>query len=158
MPEEIRLNLGCGQRKIAGYVNIDMRRDEKLNVLPDVVLDVTEGLPYENDSVIEVRAYDFLEHIKPSCVIPLIEEVYRVLVPGGKFDTLTPSTDGRGAFQDPTHVSFWNANSWDYYIEDELRGLYGIKAKFKNVLIHDLRGVKNIIHTHAVLYACKTVN
>ena len=27
----------------------------------------------------------------------------------------TPSTDGRGAFQDPTHVSFWNSNSFWYY-------------------------------------------
>ena len=28
-----------------------------------------------------------------------------------------PSTDGRGAFQDPTHVSFWNENSFTYYTE-----------------------------------------
>ena len=33
--------------------------------------------------------------------------------------TLTPSTDGRGAFQDPTHVSFWNSNSFWYYTRPE---------------------------------------
>ena len=29
--------------------------------------------------------------------------------------SLTPSTDGRGAFQDPTHVSFYNENSFWYF-------------------------------------------
>jgi O-antigen biosynthesis protein len=27
----------------------------------------------------------------------------------------TPCTNGRGAFQDPTHVSFWNSISFRYY-------------------------------------------
>ena len=29
--------------------------------------------------------------------------------------SLTPSTDGRGAYQDPTHVAFYNENSFWYY-------------------------------------------
>ncbi len=41
-----------------------------------------------------------------------MQEAHRCLTPGGWFLTLTPSTDGRGAFQDPTHVSFWNSNSF----------------------------------------------
>ena len=28
-----------------------------------------------------------------------------------------PSTDGRGAWQDPTHVSFWNEHSFWYYTD-----------------------------------------
>lgn len=36
-------------------------------------------------------------------------------IPRGSIDILVPSTDGRGAFQDPTHISFWNANSFLYY-------------------------------------------
>ena len=31
-----------------------------------------------------------------------------------------PSTDGRGAFQDPTHVSYWNENSFLYYTDKYL--------------------------------------
>ncbi len=32
----------------------------------------------------------------------------------------TPSTDGRGAFQDPTHISFSNSNAfWDYTRADQ---------------------------------------
>ncbi len=46
-------------------------------------------------------------------------EAHRCLTPGSWFLTLTPSTDARGAFQDPTHVSFWNSNSFWYYTRPE---------------------------------------
>jgi hypothetical protein len=48
-----------------------------------------------------------------------MKEIYRVLAHGGWFICEVPSTDGRGAFQDPTHVSYWNANSFWYYCSQE---------------------------------------
>ncbi len=39
-----------------------------------------------------------------------MNEIWRICKPGATLDILVPSTDGRGAFQDPTHVSFWNIN------------------------------------------------
>jgi len=148
----MRLNLGCGFRKIEGYVNIDARKEVK----PDKVLDVTKGLPYDDDSVDEVRAYDFLEHIPIGKTVFVISEIWRVLKPEGKLEHFTPTTDGRGAFQDPTHVSFWNLNSWLYFMNDEYRALYGIEAKFTG----ENRDVatdphRRILHTHGVLYAVK---
>lgn len=149
---ELRLNLGCGMKKIDGYVNIDNREECR----PDLVLDVTKGLPYDDNSVSEVKAADFLEHITIGKTVAVIEEIYRVLKPGGLFEHFTPSTDGRGAFQDPNHVSFWNENSWLYFMADEYRELYGIKAKFKGdnqtVLSNALL---KIYHVHGVLYADK---
>jgi len=129
----MKLNLGCGYNHVPGYTNIDNRPETK----PNVLWDVTLGLPYRNEKVDEVRAYDFLEHIPIGKVIGLIEEIWRVLKVGGIFESRTPSTDGRGAFQDPTHVSFWNQNSWLYYSEPRLRELYGIKANFEIVEIRD---------------------
>lgn len=148
----MKINLGCGFRKIEGYTNIDNRPE----VNPDMVCDVLNGLPFDDDSIDEVRAFDFLEHIPLGKTIQVIEEIYRVLKPGGIFESLTPSTDGRGAFMDPTHLSFWNRNSWSYYIIDEYRELYGIKAKFQGqVLDHITNDALHIIHTHAVLQAVK---
>jgi len=148
----LTLNLGCGYRKIENAVNIDSRAV----VGPDLICDVTEGLPFSDDSVDQVFATDFLEHIKPDDVIGVIEEIYRVLKPNGFFFSLTPSTDGRGAFQDPTHRSFWNINSFIYYSDDEHRKLYGIKAKFRGTVKDILTNDKmKIIHTKAELYAVK---
>jgi SAM-dependent methyltransferase len=96
-------------------------------------------------SIHSIRAKDFLEHIphcKDSnckhspyynrCVTSLIKEIHRVLKPGGWFISMTPSTDGRGAFQDPTHVSFWNNNSFWYYTEADQAQYIGLEALFRN--------------------------
>ena len=41
----MKLNLGCGYRKLPDCVNIDNRAE----VEPDLVLDVIQGLPYTDD-------------------------------------------------------------------------------------------------------------
>jgi len=146
----LKLNLGCGFRHLDGYVNIDNRQ----KCSPDMLWDVINGLPYPDNSVDEVMAVDFLEHIPTAFVPAVIHEIWRVLKPGGKFESKTPSTDGRGAFQDFTHKSFWNINSWFYFMDDDHRDLYGIEAKFsgncKDVVTNP---AKKIIHTHCILFA-----
>jgi len=148
----MKLNLGCGYRKIDDFVNIDIRS----SVDPDLVCDVTKGLPMRENTIDYIVAFDFLEHVPIGSTIYVIEEIYRVLKPDGKFEHLTPSTDGRGAFQDPTHVSFWNINSWLYYMDDQYRDLYDINAKFTGE-IRDLvtDDAHHIIHTHGILKAVK---
>ena len=124
----LNLNLGCGFAHAEGYVNIDNR----VEVEPDLVCDVTGGLPYGDSEVDSIRAYDFLEHISPSNVIGVMDEIWRVLKHGGTFRSSTPDAErGQAAFQDPTHLSFWVENSWLYYSKPELRALCGIKADFK---------------------------
>jgi predicted SAM-dependent methyltransferase len=41
----VKLNLGCGFRKLENYINIDNRAE----VNPDLICDVIEGLPYEDN-------------------------------------------------------------------------------------------------------------
>jgi len=148
----MKLNLGCGHNQISDYINIDIRPEVK----PDVACDVEMGLPYENSTIDEVRAHDFLEHIRLGQTVRVIEEIYRVLKNGGRLSISVPSTDGRGAFQDPTHKSFWNINTWLYFTDDRYRELYGIKADFEAFLSDvttdwDLK----IVHTRGDLYAVK---
>jgi len=69
------------------------------------------------------------------CKLPqpvhVMEEAHRCLAANGWFLTDTPSTDGRGAFQDPRHVSFWNSNSFWYYTRDTHAGFIGTKVRFQ---------------------------
>ena len=58
-----------------------------------------------------------------------MNEAYRVLAPGGWLFIDVPSTDGRGAFQDPGHVSFWNENSFWYYTNRDFARF--IQPKYK---------------------------
>ena len=102
------LDLGAAHSKPKGYVGLDLRE-------ADVTCDLEQSIPCPDNSVGVVRAYDVLEHLHDS--IQIMGEIWRVLAPGGWLLASIPSTDGRGAFQDPTHVSFWNENSFGYYTD-----------------------------------------
>jgi SAM-dependent methyltransferase len=106
----LKVDLCGGFSKPKGYTSID-----KFN--GDIVADLEKGIPLPDNSVGVVRAHDALEHIKDTQ--HLMKEIHRVLAPGGVLLSKTPSTDGRGAFQDPTHVSFWNQNSFWYYTREQ---------------------------------------
>jgi O-antigen biosynthesis protein len=82
-----------------------------------IITDLNERWPFEDNSVGVINASHIFEHLKDP--IHTMNEAYRVLAPGGWLFVEVPSTDGRGAFQDPTHVSFWNENSFWYYTNAE---------------------------------------
>ena len=147
---ELKLNLGCGALKMKGFVNIDIRE----SVNPDLIWDIQEDcLPYNTESVDHVFAKDFLEHIAPDKVIFVIEEIWRVLKTGCLLEHQTPSTDGRGAFQDPTHRSFWNKNSWFYFSQKEAREQIETVANFEIMTLTDVLVSDDfrIIHTYGAL-------
>ncbi|MFD8413312.1 methyltransferase domain-containing protein [Streptomyces sp. NPDC059650] len=68
----------------------------------DIVATLPDPLDLADGSVGLVRAVDFLEHVPQK--IPLINELYRLLAPGGMLLSLTPSSDGRGAYRDISYV------------------------------------------------------
>lgn len=146
------LNLGSGTVKLNGYVNIDNRQE----CAPDLVCDVSEGLPFPTNSIDCVRAWDFLEHIPIGKTVFVMEEIWRVLKPDGLFNILVPSTDGRGAWQDPYHVSFWNQNSFLYFMDNDYRNLYNIQANFQGIVktVESAPGLK-MWHVKAILKAVK---
>jgi hypothetical protein len=95
-----------------------------------------------------------------------MEEAYRCLKPGGTFEIMVPSTDGRGAFQDPTHKTWWNMNSFSYYCQNAYNpsiaanyklahSHYGIKCHYYCNLIMDYTWTDGNASTHAVLKAIK---
>lgn len=106
----LKIDLCGGFNSPQGYISID-----KIN--GNIIADLENGIPLPDNSVGIVRANDALEHIKNQQLI--MSEIHRVLAPGGMLLSSTPSTDGRGAFQDPTHVSFWNQNSFWYWTRKE---------------------------------------
>jgi glycosyltransferase involved in cell wall biosynthesis len=102
----LMVDLCGGFNKPDGFLSIDLENG-------DIKADLDNGIPLQENSCGVVRAYDALEHLKDQQFI--MKEIHRVLAPGGILLSHTPSTDGRGAWQDPTHVSFWNENSFWYW-------------------------------------------
>jgi len=138
----MKIDLCGGFSKPIGYESIDLEG-------ADITADLNERWPFEDGSVGVFRAHDALEHLKNP--IHAMKEAYRCLAPNGWFLTLTPSTDGRGAFQDPTHVSFYNSNSFWYYTRAEQAKYIGTPVKFQ------LNRIKNFYPSdwhkfHQILY------
>lgn len=104
------LDLGGGFNSPAGWTSVDLEGAM-------VTADLTKRWPWKDGSVGAFRAFDLLEHLPDKT--HTMKEIFRCLRPGGYLLSMTPSTDGRGAFQDPTHVAFWNENSFLYYTRKE---------------------------------------
>lgn len=92
-----------------GYETVDL-------LDADIIMDLNKRWEFEDNSVGIIRASHIFEHLKDS--IHTFNECFRVLAGGGWLFVDVPSTDGRGAWQDPTHISFFNANSFWYYTND----------------------------------------
>ncbi|MBI4849130.1 MAG: methyltransferase domain-containing protein [Nitrospirae bacterium] len=155
LPEQWRkVNLGCNRVILPGWINVDAYRYEGV----DEVMDLEERWAFEDNSIHYIRAFDLVEHLRSP--IHTMNEAWRVLGHGGLFEIWVPSTDGRGAFQDPTHVSFWNQNSFLYYSKQYYAGAYPDKVfcDFDIRVIDTDRNPAGIIWTWALCRAIKDMS
>ena len=119
----IRLNLGCGGDKRQGYINIDVRAD----VQPDMVWDLeVTPLPFPDNCAEEIIAKDVIEHISWRRVEPLLRDLYRILMPGGRIYIQVPDLEAiaRKVILNPDFcyndlcgwkaISFWVYGAQDY--------------------------------------------
>lgn len=91
----------------------------------------------ENNSVGCFRAWDFMQRIPQNQVARSLNEIYRVLVPGGWLLIAAPSTECAEAFS-PIAKSFWNKKSFGYLAEAALAELWeGYTARFQLVRCFD---------------------
>lgn len=84
------------------------------------LLDVTRGrLPFADSSIESVVSHHFFEHVGEG-LIPLVDEVYRVLKPGGIFRAITPLFPSTSAVEDPDHCRYFmghdgGGGTWDAF-------------------------------------------
>lgn len=76
----VKLNLGCGDVYLDGWINIDNRND---GVPLDIKHDLTQGLPFDDNSVDFIFNEHFFEHITPEDGVVFLKECRRVLKKGG---------------------------------------------------------------------------
>lgn len=102
----LKIDMGGGLFPKDGYTTIDQEDG-------DITCDLNDGIPLEDNSVGVLNASHVIEHLRDP--IKTMREIHRVLAPGGWAFIEVPSTEGNGAWCDPTHVSFWNEDSFPYY-------------------------------------------
>ncbi len=155
----MRLNLGANNRRVEGFISVDICEPA------DQIVDLAGPWPWEESSVDEVLAFDVIEHIgdernfhyhgfdsiqvlvdnvkaysekrHPLGRIHFMNSLHRVLKPGARATIETPDASrGVGFWQDPTHVSPWCRSTFKYFehgafAHTRLSRAYGITAAFK---------------------------
>lgn len=103
----MKLNFGCGNDKLDGYVNCDISN----NVNPDMIVDITKPLPFADNEVEEVLMFHVLEHtLKP---IEVLKEIYRVCKNGAVIKIRVPYFSSESAFSQIDHYHFFSYTTFD---------------------------------------------
>jgi SAM-dependent methyltransferase len=79
----IKLNLGCGDKILDGYINVDVV-ESRAGKKPDVICDLHDLSKFKSNSVDEILAVHVVEHFWQWEVVDILKEWTRVLKPGGK--------------------------------------------------------------------------
>jgi SAM-dependent methyltransferase len=156
--DSVHLDWGSGGRPTNPFsckklyvadVNESHNRDD--NFVYKKVTNLT-SIDFASSSVDSVSAYDLLEHIPRTWpngddgvrypFIELMNEIYRILKPGGIFLSVTPAFPSPQAFQDPTHVNFISEETISYFDENSWAAHlgYGLTANFEKIHQSWLRG------------------
>jgi len=109
----ILLDMGCGGNKIAPHwLGMDKRRLPGVDLVHDL-----EVFPYPlaDESVLTTFCSHVMEHIKPWLTIDVMNEVWRITKPGGKFVINVPYANSPGYWQDPTHCNEFIAETFIYF-------------------------------------------
>jgi predicted SAM-dependent methyltransferase len=78
-----KLNLGCGDKILPGYINVDVagsRQGRK----PDVLCDLRRLKPFADNEIDEILSVHVVEHFWRWEIVDVVKEWVRVLKPGGQ--------------------------------------------------------------------------
>lgn len=153
----LKVDLGCGNTKMNDFTGVDISAGPNV----DIIADLNRRFPFPDSSVEAMRAYNILEYLNSQ--IHAMNEIWRICRHGAEVEIRVASTDGRGAFQDPTLTSFWNVNSFNYYCVEfptywHLCMSYGFRGAFNLVCLQEEISKDDVVHIRAVLRASKQLD
>lgn len=130
---DFHLDLGCGKLK-KGRIGVDHFAAPGVNVIMDLdrlaVTSVardpgkdahgwdsysgTRGLPFPDSSIESIISHHCLEHIGDG-FMALMDDIYRVLKPGGLLRAITPLFPSHAAVADPDHRRYFCEGTWESF-------------------------------------------
>ena len=109
----MKLNLGSGVAPVSGFTNVDIVSDPRV----DFVFDLNyHPWPWDSESVDEVRAYHFMEHVRDLYLTMV--EIHRICKRDALVDIIVPYANTAWAVANYDHKHQLNHLSWNYFCVD----------------------------------------
>ena len=110
--EARRLNIGCGNAPMEGFLNVDIGNCEK-----DMYLDITKPIPFPDECFTEIVANHVLEHIPQDSFFSVFREIHRVMRKGATLSFAVPHAGSDNYWTDPTHTMPFTQRTMDFLIK-----------------------------------------
>jgi hypothetical protein len=141
-PALLKLDLGCGSNKREGFAGVDTIAfpgvDHCVNLAEPIYRPIPAGFewmapiferrvigykqwPWADSSVSEAHSSHFIEHLTSWERVHFVNELHRILVPGGKCQIIVPHWASCRAYGDPSHQWGPASEFWFYYLSREWR-------------------------------------
>ena len=151
----IKIDIGCGKNKQQGFVGIDRHRFDGVDGVTDLTMTMwvfdspslgelqLQELPdggwiLPDSSVSEAHCSHFLEHLHHNQEKPertrFMNELYRILAPGGKCTIITPHWASQPAYGDFTHADKPVCEFFYYYLVKEWRIQNARSIRVKHII------------------------
>ena len=105
----MKLNIGCGEKILDGWTNID-----KYPCDDGVTYgDIERGLTFPDSTVDEILLDNVIEHLQS--IPDVMREAHRLLRKGGKIYIYTPHYTSHSSWRDPTHLHHLSYFSFDMF-------------------------------------------
>lgn len=125
----MKVNLGAGSDVLAGYVNHDLAALPGIHVVHNLN---QYPWPWADGSIDEIKMYDVLEHLDD--FMKAMEEIFRVLAPGGRCHVSVPYWNSWCAYADPTHKRGFHEITFRFFDPESVycqERPYYTKARFR---------------------------
>jgi len=87
-PPELKLQLGCGTNLLPDWLNTDAMPSPLVDYL-----DCTRRFPFSDNAFAAVFCEHMIEHMEKAQAWFMVQEIFRVLRPQGRFRVVTPSLE-----------------------------------------------------------------
>lgn len=140
----MRFNMGCGHRKLDGYINVDASAECE----PDEAIDLeVTPWPWPDGCASAIRFIHSLEHMggDPKVFLAMMQEIYRIAAPGCEVVIQVPHPRHDNFINDPTHVRAITPNMMELFdrrLNDEVIRQGGSNSPFARYLGVDFEVVR----------------
>lgn len=117
---ELKINIGCGNKNIDGYVGVDKYACDAAKYVCDIE---NEKLPFEDNSIDGTMLDNVVEHFVD--IPKVMTELVRVSKPGASIVIITPHFSSISSWIDPTHMHHLSFFSFDHFEKDDVSHYIG---------------------------------